>query len=93
MSEGSLLAVLEVKAEASQSYAGQDSPSDGADTAVWLVATRPESREPHFWHDRAQRPVVLPGQRPPAPDAVARLVDYVTDATGAGVGVTLDPSP
>lgn len=60
---------------------------DGADTAVWLVATRPESREPHFWHDRAQRPVVLPGQRPPAPDAVARLVDYVTDATGAGVGL------
>ena len=30
---------------------------DGADTAVWLVATRPESEPPHFWHDRAQRPV------------------------------------
>ncbi len=58
-------------------------PEEGADTAVWLVATRPESRPPHFWHDRAQRPVVFPGQRPPAADAVRRLVDHVVDATGA----------
>ena len=34
VSEGSLLAVLEVSAEASQSYAGQDAPSDGSATAV-----------------------------------------------------------
>lgn len=60
---------------------------DGADTAVWLLATRPESRPPHFWHDRAQRPVTFPGQRAPAPEAVARLVDYVTDATGAAIGL------
>ncbi|WP_370290652.1 SDR family NAD(P)-dependent oxidoreductase [Nocardioides sp.] len=57
-------------------------PSDGVDTAVWLIATRPSSTAPHFWHDRAQRPVVFPGQRPPAPAAVARLLDHVTEATG-----------
>lgn len=60
---------------------------DGADTAVWLVATRPESRPPHFWHDRAQRPVVLPGQREPSPEAVARLIGHVVEATGAGIGL------
>ena len=27
--------------------------ADGADTVVWLVATRPESKPGHFWHDRA----------------------------------------
>lgn len=58
-------------------------PEEGADTAVWLVATRPDSRPPHFWHDRAQRPVVFPGQRPPAAEAVRRLADHVVDATGA----------
>ena len=58
-------------------------PEEGADTAVWLVATRPESRPPHFWHDRALRPVVFPGQRPPSAEAVRRLADHVTDATGA----------
>lgn len=60
---------------------------DGADTAVWLVATRPESRAPHFWHDRAQRPVTLPGQREPSAEAVTRLVDHVVKATGAGIGL------
>lgn len=58
-------------------------PEEGADTAVWLLATRPDSRPPHFWHDRAQRPVVFPGRRPPAADAVRRLADHVADATGA----------
>ena len=58
-------------------------PEEGADTAVWLVATRPDSRPPHFWHDRALRPVVFPGQRPPSAEAVRRLADHVTDATGA----------
>lgn len=56
--------------------------SDAADTAVWLVATRPDSTAPHFWHDRAQRPVVFPGQKPPGQAAVARLVSYVVEATG-----------
>jgi NAD(P)-dependent dehydrogenase (short-subunit alcohol dehydrogenase family) len=57
-------------------------PADAADTAVWLVATRPPSEPPHFWHDRAQRPVVFPGQREPDPAAVARLVAHVVEATG-----------
>lgn len=61
-------------------------PDDGADTAVWLVAVRPDSRAPHFWHDRRQRPVVFPGQRPPTAEAVRRLADHVTDATGAPFG-------
>ncbi|MXG91419.1 SDR family NAD(P)-dependent oxidoreductase [Nocardioides sp. YIM 123512] len=55
---------------------------EGADTAVWLVATRPESHSPHFWHDRAQRTTTLGWQRPEDPDAVRRLLTYVTGATG-----------
>ena len=55
---------------------------DAADTAVWLVATRPDSTPGHFWHDRVQRPLVFPGQRRPAPDAVDRLLAYVVEATG-----------
>lgn len=35
--------------------------ADGADTAVWLVATRPPSKPGHFWHDRAQRPTTSAG--------------------------------
>ncbi|KRB76926.1 dehydrogenase [Nocardioides sp. Root190] len=57
-------------------------PQDAADTAVWLVATRPASTSPHFWHDRAQRPVVFPGQSEPDRAAVARLVEHVVGATG-----------
>lgn len=37
--------------------------ADGADTAVWLVATRPSSQPGHFWHDRAQRPTTFGWQR------------------------------
>jgi hypothetical protein len=36
---------------------------DGADTAVWLVATRPDSKPGHFWHDSAQRPTTFGWQR------------------------------
>lgn len=57
-------------------------PRDAADTAVWLVATRPDSAPGHFWHDRAQRPVVFPGQRQPDRAAVQRLLAYVVEATG-----------
>ena len=39
--------------------------ADGADTAVWLVAIRPESASPHFWHDRARGP-------PPSAGSVSR---------------------
>src|SRR6201999_3794431 len=40
-------------------------PAEGADTAVWLVAVRPESTPQHFWHDRAQRPTTFGWQRDP----------------------------
>ena len=57
--------------------------ADGADTAVWLVATRPESKPRHFWHDRAQRPTTVRlaapgGSRPRSPTSC----DQVTELTG-----------
>lgn len=55
---------------------------DGADTAVWLVATRPPSTSPHFWHDRRQRPTTMGWQRDLDPEAVALLLDYVCTSTG-----------
>ena len=55
---------------------------DGADTAVWLVATRPESEAPHFWHDRAQRPTRFGWQREADPAVVRRFLAYVAHATG-----------
>lgn len=43
---------------------GLRDPDDGADTAVWLVATRPDSDgSRHFWHDRALRPTTVGWQR------------------------------
>ncbi|WP_370250284.1 SDR family NAD(P)-dependent oxidoreductase [Nocardioides sp.] len=57
--------------------------ASGADTAVWLVATRPASPgRHHFWHDRAARPTTYPVQREPAAAAVAAFVAYVEEATG-----------
>jgi dehydrogenase/reductase SDR family member 12 len=55
--------------------------SDGADTAVWLVATRPNSKPPHFWHDRAQRPTTVGWQRPEDAAVVARFLDEVSAMT------------
>lgn len=55
---------------------------DGADTAVWLVATRPESRPPHFWHDRAQRPTTFGWQRGQDPAEVTRFLGEVAALTG-----------
>jgi dehydrogenase/reductase SDR family protein 12 len=55
--------------------------TDGGDTAVWLVATRPESRPPHFWHDRAQRPTTFGWQRAQDPAEVARFLDAVAAST------------
>jgi dehydrogenase/reductase SDR family member 12 len=55
--------------------------ADGADTAVWLVATRPPSHPPHFWHDRAQRPTTFGWQRPEKPALVARFLDQVSELT------------
>ncbi|CAN5153360.1 hypothetical protein BH11ACT6_BH11ACT6_54580 [soil metagenome] len=54
---------------------------DGADTAVWLVATRPGSRPGHFWHDRAQRPTTFGWQRREDPAKVAHFLDQVTTMT------------
>jgi dehydrogenase/reductase SDR family member 12 len=56
--------------------------SDGADTAVWLVATRPESSPGHFWHDRVQRPTTFGWQRAEEPELVAQFLDAVTTMTG-----------
>ena len=56
--------------------------ADGGDTAVWLVATRPVSTPPHFWHDRAQRPTTFGWQRPENPAVVARFLDDVSAKTG-----------
>jgi dehydrogenase/reductase SDR family member 12 len=55
--------------------------TDGADTAVWLVATRPGSRPGHFWHDRAQRPTTFGWQRNEDPTKVARFLEKVTEMT------------
>jgi len=56
--------------------------ADGGDTAVWLVATRPSSQSPHFWHDRAQRPTTFGWQPPEDPVMVARFLDAVSAMTG-----------
>lgn len=56
--------------------------ADGADTVVWLVATRPQSRPGHFWHDRAQRPTTFGWQRPGNPATVRRFLHQVSDLTG-----------
>lgn len=56
--------------------------ADGADTAVWLVATRPPSQPQHFWHDRAQRPTTYGWQRDQDPNKQRLFLDYVSSATG-----------
>ncbi len=58
-------------------------PASGGDTAVWLVATRPDSSGTHhFWHDRATRPTTYPFQRRQDPDDQQAFLDYVAGATG-----------
>jgi dehydrogenase/reductase SDR family member 12 len=56
--------------------------TDGGDTAVWLVVTRPQSHPPHFWHDRAQRPTTFGWQRAEDPATVARFLKQVSELTG-----------
>lgn len=56
--------------------------TDGADTAVWLVATRPESAAGHFWHDRAPRPTTFGWQRDEDADAAEAFVTAIGDITG-----------
>ena len=49
-------------------------PASGADTAVWLVAARPDAPGAHhFWHDRALRPTTYPFQRAQDPAEVRRV--------------------
>lgn len=55
--------------------------ADGADTAVWLVATRPDSTPGHFWHDRAQRPTTFGWQRAEDPAKVAHFLEQVSALT------------
>lgn len=57
-------------------------PAGGADTAVWLVATRPESTPGHFWHDRAQRPTTFGWERGEDPAKVALFLSRVSQKTG-----------
>lgn len=57
----------------------------GADTAVWLVATRPQSKPGHFWHDRAQRPTTFGWQRREDPVKVARFLEQVSEKTGVSL--------
>lgn len=54
----------------------------GADTSVWLVATRPESGGEHFWHDRALRPTTVGWERGQDPADVDRFLAKVAEATG-----------
>lgn len=56
-------------------------PADGADTAVWLVATRPDSEPSHFWHDRAQRPTTFGWQRDEDAAKVASLLEQISALT------------
>lgn len=55
--------------------------ADGADTAVWLVATRPPSKPGHFWHDRAQRPTTFGWQRSGNPATIRRFLHQVSEMT------------
>lgn len=62
--------------------------ADGADTVVWLVATRPDSKPGHFWHDRAQRPTTFGWQRAENPARVRRLLQQVSELTGTSTNWT-----
>lgn len=55
--------------------------ADGADTVVWLVATRPASKPGHFWHDRAQRPTTFGWQRHENQATVRRFLHQLSAMT------------
>lgn len=55
---------------------------EGADTMIWLVATRPPADSTRrFWHDRKLRPTSYGPERDQDPARRRRLWDYVADAT------------
>lgn len=59
------------------------SPESGADTAAWLVATRPSGDgSTRFWHDRRLRPTSFGSPNDRSPQRRERLWDYVATATG-----------
>jgi NAD(P)-dependent dehydrogenase (short-subunit alcohol dehydrogenase family) len=57
-------------------------PEAGADTAVWLASTELAPPSGTFWMDRRQRPTSYLARTRPSPDEVARVWDWVRDATG-----------
>lgn len=58
---------------------------DGADTLVWLAATRPDSKNTsHFWHDRRLRPTNYGQEKDASPTKRKRLWDDAAAATGIG---------
>jgi NAD(P)-dependent dehydrogenase (short-subunit alcohol dehydrogenase family) len=56
----------------------------GADTAVWLAATRRRLPGGRFWQDRAERPTHYLGLHRETPGERACLLAWVCDATGLG---------
>ncbi|RDI32127.1 SDR family NAD(P)-dependent oxidoreductase [Lentzea flaviverrucosa] len=53
---------------------------EGADTVVWLAATKPAPRAGRFWHDRRERPAhLLPGTAE-KPEDVAAFWQYCAGA-------------
>lgn len=60
-------------------------PAEGADTAVWLAATRPAPPSGRFWHDRRQRPTHYLPWRGDDPQAVHRAWTQCWAAVGQPV--------
>ncbi len=58
------------------------SPGAGADTVVWLAATKPAPPSGTFWHDRRQRPTHYLRRTEPQPGDVERTWDWVRSVTG-----------
>lgn len=58
------------------------SARQGADTVVWLVATRPAAGSGQFWHDRRPRSTAYGLTRPPDADQRRQFWDHVAQATG-----------
>lgn len=61
-------------------------PEQGADTAVWLAATKPTPATGSFWHDRRQRPAHYLSLNRESNDDRQRLWRYCTQAMGLGAG-------
>ncbi|MCU1537740.1 MAG: dehydrogenase/reductase, partial [Humibacillus sp.] len=56
--------------------------AQGADTAVWLTATRDHIGSGGFWHDRRRRATHYASVRRETPDEVERFWRWVRDITG-----------